>query len=233
MSKIALILLEGSYLYYQKEVNYSQENFKLVHFPEIQSFHIYSEITSRVETGEFLKIMVRYEMNQHFYPVFMRLEKSLGNKYAQEIFAVDTTNQELKYSFQNSQSTQEIVRPFSSRHYLISPSFATSTVFTQSKKIDASGRTPINLLGTTNEWTFEAAPDEKVVFVEYKNRDLTDFKINNSQLPASQLALYEFDSTAARAEEPVDIFMSKFYGIPYQLIQGDHKIIIKNLKRNN
>ena len=233
MSKVALIILEGSYLYFQKEVNYSQENFKLVHFPDGQTYHIYSEILSRIETGEFLKVMVRFEMNSQFYPTFMRIEKSLGNRYAQEIFSVDTKSQELNYTFQNSNSTQDIKRAFNARHYLASPAFATSTIFTQSKKLDASGRNSVSFIGSNNEWSFENQPEEKMVYAEYKSRDLSDFKINNSTLPASHLCLYEFDSTAAKTEEPVEIFVSKYYGIPYQLNQGDQKIVIKNLKKNN
>ncbi len=86
MSINAEILLEGSYLYFNKDHNYSQENFKFVQFPESQMFHIYSEILSRIETGEFLKMMIRFEMNYHYQPLFVRIEKSLGNRYCQEVF---------------------------------------------------------------------------------------------------------------------------------------------------
>src|SRR5690606_13262078 len=120
MSKIAEIILEGTYQYFDKEVNYSHENFKLVHIPEEQSYHIYAEILSRIETGEFFKILVSYEMNSHFLPEFVRIEKSIGNKYAQETYELDSTNLELKYVFQNSQSTQEFKRTISAKHYITS-----------------------------------------------------------------------------------------------------------------
>ena len=233
MSKVALITLEGSYLYYQNDVNYSQENFKLVHFPENQTYHIYAEILSRTQTGEFLKIMVRYEMNPQFIPIFVRIEKSIGNRYAQEIFSIDTPNLELLYTFQDAQSTQNIKKPYNARHYIATPAFSTSTIFTLSKKIDSNGRTPITFIGSNNEWSFTERPEEKVVYTEFKSRDVQDFKINNAQLPASHLCLYEFDIMAARTEQPADIYVSKYFGIPYQLIQGENKIIIKNLKKNS
>lgn len=233
MSTQAEILLEGSYLYYEKQLNYSQENFKLVHFLDNQTYHIYSEILSRIETGEFLKVIVRFEMNNQFHPIFVRIEKSLGNRYAQETFKADLSTQELLYTFQNSKSTQEFKKSFSAKHYLTSPAFATSAVFSLTKKFDPTGRTPATFLGSTNDWEYEKPPEEKVVFAEYKTREILDFKINNAPLSAGHLCLYEFDSSSSTVETPVELFVSKHYAIPYQLLQGDQKIVIKNLKKNS
>jgi hypothetical protein len=232
MTQNAEILIEGSYLYYQKDHNYSQENFKMVLLPESQSYHIYAEVLSRIETGEFLKIIVRYEMNQNFLPLMVRIEKSIGNKYAQEIYKIDPVTMELHYTFQNSQSTQEFTRAVNSKHYLTSPAVSTSAIFTLSKKFDASGRTPIVLISSDNEWTYGGPPVEKVVFGEFKSRELSDFRLNGASLSASHLCLYEHDSMHATIEQPVDIYLSKHYSIPYQLVHGDQKIVIKNLKRN-
>ncbi|WP_408099067.1 hypothetical protein ACJVC5_09135 [Peredibacter sp. HCB2-198] len=232
MSQNAEILLEGSYLYYQKEVNYSQENFKLVHMPEQQSFHVYAEILSRIETGEFLKILVRYEMNQHYIPTFVRIEKSIGNRYAQEAYKLDVPNLELQYSFQNSQNTQEFSRNISAKHYLTSPAVSTAGMFTLSKKFDATGRSPVVLLSSDNDWTYVSPPTEKIVYAEFRTREMQDYKLNNSPLSASHLCLYEFDTSNAGAEQPVNIYLSKHYAIPYELVHGDQRIVIKNLKKN-
>lgn len=232
MSQNAEILLEGSYLYFQKEVNYSQENFKLVHIAEQQSFHVYAEILSRIETGEFLKILVRYEMNQHFIPTFVRIEKSIGNKYAQEVYKLDVPNLELQYSFQNSQNTQEFSRNISAKHYLTSPAVSTAGMFTLSKKFDATGRSPVVLLSSENDWTYMGPPTEKVVYAEFKTREMQDYKLNNSPLSASHLCLYEFDTSNAGAEQPVNLYLSKHYAIPYELTHGDQRVAIKHLKKN-
>ncbi|MBA2404637.1 MAG: hypothetical protein H0V66_07690 [Bdellovibrionales bacterium] len=232
MSTNAEIILEGSYLYFQKDVNYSQENFKLINFPDTQSYHIYSEILSRIETGEFLKVMVRFEMNNHFQPTFVRIEKSLGNRYAQEVFKFDIPAQELKYTFQTSTGSQDFTRSLGAKHYLTSPAFATSAIFTLSKKFDATGRTVVALVNSQNDWTYEHPPEEKIIYAEFKTREVQDFKLNNTPLSASHLCLYEFDTSSPTVESPVEIFISKHYGIPYQLIHGDQKIVIKNLKKN-
>jgi hypothetical protein len=233
MSTKAEILLEGSYLYYQKDVNYSQENFKLVQLLDQPQFHVYAEILSRIETGEFLKLTVRYEMNQNFYPVFVRIEKSIGNKYVQEVYKFDAQNQELHYTFQTPKETREFKKPHSSKHYIVCPAFSTAAMFTHTRKFDATGRTPVFLVSASNDWTYQAPPMDRMIFAEFKNRDMEDFRLNNTSLSASHLCLYEHDSSHAGIETPTDIFVSKHYGIPYQLENGDHKIVIKNLKKNN
>jgi hypothetical protein len=231
MNPNAEIVLEGTYLYFQKEQNYSQENFKLVHLPGLQQYHMYAEILSRIETGEFLKILVRYEMTQQFIPVFVRVEKSIGSKYALESYKLDTQSFDLKYTFQNTQQTQEFRKGLSSKHYLTSPAVSTAALFTLTKKFDATGRTPLFAMSSENDWTYEGPPTEKIIYCEFKVREL-EFELHGNTLLASHLCLYEQDSMHVGTEHPVELFLSKHYNIPYQLSHGDQKIVIKNLKKN-
>lgn len=233
MNKEVEILVEGSYLYFDKNVNYSQENFKLVHHVDQQQYHLHAEILSRVETGEFLKILVRYDMSHQFVPLAVRIEKSLGNKYALETYKVDVSSQELHYVFQNTQGGQEFKRPHSAKHYLTSPAFATSALFTLSKKFDATGRTGINLVNAKNVWAYEGPPTDKLIFAEFKSRELADFKLKNTSLSASHLCLYEHDASHAGSEQPVDLFLSKHYALPYQMIHGDIRVEVEHLKKIN
>lgn len=231
MSSTAEILLEGSYQYFDKSVNYSQENFKFVQL-ESQNYLVHAEILSRIETGEFLKILINYEMNQHFVPFMVRIEKSLGSKYAQELYRLDLTTQELHYTFQTSQHVQEFKKIVNSKHYLTSPAVSTAAMFSLSKKFDATGRTPIVLISSDNDWTYQGPPVDKVIYAEFKTREMLDYKLNNNTLSASHLCLYESDAAHAGGDQPVELFLSKHYAIPYQLIHGDQKFNIKHLKKN-
>ncbi len=233
MSTKAEILIEGTYLYFEKEVNHSQENFKLVYLPAEQAHHIYSEIVSRLENGEFLKIMVRYEMTHNFYPHLVRIEKSLGSRYASELYSVDLKTQELKYTFQNSQMSQEFKKNFNTKHYLSSPAFATTTMFSLTRKLDATGRTSLSFLSSNNDWTYEKPPQEKIIYAELKGRETEEVKINNASLLASHYFMHESENNSSTSAPPVEIYVSKFYGLPYQMIHGDQKIVVKNMKKNN
>jgi hypothetical protein len=233
MTPKAEIVLEGSYLYYKGEINYSQEEFKLVHFSDADTYHFYSEILSRLENGEFLKILVRFEMNHQFFPTLVRVEKSLGSKYSLETFKTDTNNFELKYTFQTNQKIQDFKKNITSRHYLVSPAVCTSAIFTLSKKMEANSRTPVQLISSENEWNYDAPPVEKTVYAEFKTREFNDFNLHGNSLAASQLCLYEKDLSHGTEEQPVELYLSKHYAVPYQINYGDRKIIIKNLKKNN
>lgn len=226
------IILEGSYLYYQKDVNYSQENFKFVHVPDSQIYFFNAEILSRIETGEFLKILVRYEMNQHFTPTAVRIEKSIGNRYALETFKLDVSNFELFYTFQNSNVSQEFKRTVSAKHYLTSPAFCTTAIFTLTRKFDATGRTPVVVISSDNDWEYSGPPTEKILYSEFKSREMSDFQLNGNHLSAAHLCLYEHDSSQPGLENPVDLYLSKHYAVPYKLEHEDQKIVIKNLKKN-
>lgn len=232
MSQNAQILLEGSYLYFEKEHNYSQEDFKLLSLPDQQCFQFYSEILTRMETGEFLKILVKYEMNQQFYPIFSQVEKSIGSRYAVESMKIDMQKQELLYTFQTSQGSQEFKRPVNSKHYLASPAVCTAAVSSLTRKFDATERTAITLLSSENEWSYSKPPTEKILYAEFKTRDL-DFKLHGNSLSASHLCLYEHDTEAGVTEIPADLYLSKHYNVPYQVTHGDLRYVIKSLKKNS
>lgn len=225
------LLFEGSYLYYNRDTNFCQENFKFVQ-DEAHHYHIYAEVLSRAENGEFLKVVTRYEMTNHFIPYLSRVEKSIGNKYILETCKVDLHNQELHYTFEGPGVTQEFKRPHSSKHYLTSPAFAASAMWTLSKKFDATGRTAVTLVTSNNNWTYEGPPSDKIIYAEFKSREVEDFRLNNTSLAASHLCLYEYDTSATATDVPVDVYISKHFAIPYQLVQGDTKIIIKALKKH-
>jgi hypothetical protein len=226
------LLLEGSYLYYKNEVNFSQENFKLVQLPEQGQFHVYAEILSRLETGDFLKLLIRYEMTNQFIPYFVSIQKSVGNKSAKETYKCDHHTQELRYSFETPDSTQELKKSHNSKHYLTSPAFSTAAMWTLSKKMDATGRTALTVMSSSNEWNYQGPPSEKIIYSKFKSRELIDYKLNNTSLNAAHLCLFEEDSSHTSSENVVDLYISKHFAIPYQLVHGDLKINILKLKKH-
>jgi hypothetical protein len=225
------ILLEGTYIYFNKEVNYSQENFKLVHLPGTQVFHLYAEILSRVETGEFFKILVHYEMNNFYIPYFVSIEKSMGARYALETYNLNLTDYELSYSFRGPQNVHEFTKKITPKNFLSSPALSTAAIFTLSRKFDPTERTSVHLLNSDNEWTYQAPPNEKTIYAEFKSRDIHDFQLNGNTLSASLLHLYSSHSSGFSSEPPVELYLSKHYNIPYQLTHGDQRIVIKTLKK--
>jgi len=225
------ILLEGSYKYLDKEQEFAQENFKLLNFPDDEVYQIYSEILSRVETGEFLKIIVRYDMDYHFAPLFLRTEKSLGTKFVEETFKIEHQTQECFYQLKNSIGIQEFKRPFGSKHHLASPAFATAAVFSLSKKFNATGRTPVTLISSANEWVYREPPIEKMVFAEFKSRDIKDFNLNGKTLTASHLQLHDHDSSHTDDSAPVDMWLSKHFSLPYMMTHEEQKIVTVVMKK--
>ncbi len=231
MTQTQEIILEGSYQYFEKDLNYSQENFKLSQYEDTKAYTFAAEILSRLENGEFLKLMIRYEMAANFYPFSVRIEKSIGSRYALETYKIDVANLELKYTFQNSTGTQDFRRAVNSKHFLTSPALCTAGVFALTKRFDATGRTPVTFISSDNDWSYKSPPKEKIVYAE-PQRDTEDFSLNGAPLAVSHIALFDNDSGHGSVEDRVDLHLSKHFSVPYQLTQGSQRMVIKQLKRN-
>lgn len=227
------VIAEGSYNYLQKNKLYSTENFKLSRRFESQAYFFEAEILSRIETGEFLKVKVYYELASTMAPMVMRIEKSLGQRYSLETFEVKSSSNELYYEFSNEEENKSLVKHHSTKHYLTSPAICTSAVFSLTKKFDSTGRTPITLVAGHNSWRAdEAAPLETVVYADFNNRETVDLKIGGQELTANCLSIYNDDSLSSHIQgDRVDIMLSKHFSIPYQFIEKNMRVDINFLKR--
>ena len=222
------LLLDGSYEYFSKGVLYAQENFSLYRIPDQKNYELIAEVFSRLENGELLKVNVKMSLNSQYYPTYLSVENSLGDKYTYETFHVDLLDQRLKYVFKNKNFSHDYNQSFDSKRYLTSPAFSTSCLFTLTRNFDATGKTILTFINSTNEWEYQSNPSEKIVYAEYKARTLTDYSLHGSTHHASHVCLYESDEDISG----VDIYISKHYGIPYELIDNDLNIKIKNLKKH-
>ncbi|HLW56614.1 MAG TPA: hypothetical protein VKY27_04460 [Bacteriovoracaceae bacterium] len=233
MNTASEVIAEGSYNYLQKNKLYSTENFKLSRRFESQAYFFEAEILSRIETGEFLKVKVYYELTLSMTPVVMRIEKSLGQRYSLETFEVKSASNELYYEFSNEEDSKSLVKHHSTKHYLSSPAVCTSAVFSLTKKFDSTGRTPITLVVGHNSWrTDEAAPLETVVYADFNNRETVDLEIGGQKLSANCLSLYNDDSLSSHIQgDRVDLMLSKHFSIPYQLREKNMRVDINFLKR--
>jgi hypothetical protein len=225
-------LFEGTYQYFQNGQNYSQENFTVSKIEATQNVLFEAEIMSRVETGEFFKMKIAYVVSQFYAPQTVIVEKSLGEKIAKEVFDVDYTTQTLRYTFKSSSSLETVERPFSSKHHIIAPCFLTAGLFTLTKKIDSTARTPVTFITTANEWEFHGPPVDKILWIELKAHDTEELLISGAPLTASKFEIHEEDALTGDVKPGAQLWVSKHYGVPYQLVERDGaKIVVRKLKK--
>jgi hypothetical protein len=226
-------LFEGTYQYFQQGQNYSQENFTVEHNEENGNMVFHAEIMSRVETGEFFKMQIHYLLNQFYVPQILTIEKSLGDRLAREAFEVDPAAQILRYTFKSGQSSHTVERPFSTtKHLLAAPCFVTSALFTMSKKIDTTARTPVHFVTPKTGWEFIGPPDDKIMWVDLKTHDTDELEVGGMPLTASQFELHDEDALSGNVTSGAQLWVSKHYAIPYQLEEKDGAtVVIRRLKK--
>lgn len=224
------LLAEGSYSYSESGMFYSQENFKLLAYLDSQMIQLKSEVLARTDMGEFLKILVSMDMNNNLYPTGMTIERSLGKRYSFENYKVDLTKLELSYIFRNGEMEQTFKRPFNTKSFLTSPAIAGSSFFTMNKKWDVTGRTSVVLVNSPNNWTYVGPPTDKTVWAELKTGENLKFNVSGNEVSATHICLFENESNSKVQEEPTNFYLNKQYGFPYQVIDGNRKIVIGKLK---
>ncbi len=224
-------LFDGAYNYSEKGVSYSQENFSVYKNTD-KNILIYSaELLTRVNTGEFLKISVGYEVNSFWAPLKVVIHKTLGPNFATETYTPDYENQILNYEFKNNLSTSNYSRNIVTRYQIATPSMACSMVMTMTKKFDTMSRNASIIVSSTNNWDYKEPFVDKAIYSEYKTHESSELKLNGQDLSATKCYVYQSDSTHHVSEEPTVFWLSKHLGIPYLMESGDIKVQIKFLNK--
>jgi hypothetical protein len=226
-------MIEGKYNYFNKESLYTEENFQVEREQGLQGNLIFSsEVLSRVRTGEFLKINVEYVVSKKFDPVNMKITRQLGGKQSSEEYTIDQKTKNVVYEFNSDGKTHYFEKVVSQMNHIIAPSFVTSMLMVNQKKIDPVQRTPYSLISTENVWEYKGGFTEKEIYVELIDLEPQEIVIDGSKIKASHCKLMQVDSNGSIIDDSQVIWLSKHFNIPYLVKFGeDFEIRVETLKK--
>lgn len=224
-------ILQGKYNYTSQNKIYSEENFKIFKEEDRKLNYVFkSEILSRVKTGEFLKIYVTYRVNQHFDPINVEIERLMGQKESFEKFQIDPKTKNYHYILKGIDSTETYDKIISSRPHIATPSFLTSMLMTNQKRLDPVQRTTYTIVTSNNVWNFEEPFREKTIIAELQSLEPKDIIVNKKSLKATHCKLLHENQGTSTASGH-DIYLSKHFNIPYLgVFSDDLRIEIDHLR---
>jgi hypothetical protein len=226
-------ILEGRYLYLKNSQQYSEENFTLEREDKNNGNYTFTaEILSRVSTGEFLKVMIDYEVTHQFEPLNIRIKRMLGQNQSTERYSLDSKEKILSYSFDGRNGHYEFEKSMTGRFHISTPAFCTSTLMTLFKKIDPVQRTAYNVISSSNIWDYNTPFHEHTIWMELKSPTPVELTINNKELQANLVHVIEDENGQPKQGKDFSIFyLSKNFNLPYKATFGeDVEVVVDKLK---
>lgn len=209
-------LIEGKYNYFKNNSLYCQEYFTLYHEEKKHGSYTFQvELMSRVNTGEFLKIYVDYELTHNFEPLNVRIKRHLGSNKSTERFSVDLKDKKLLYTFNGEGGFKEIERATSGKFHISTPAICTSMVMTHARKIDPVHRTPYEIISSDNIWSYESPYQEATLHIELMKLEPVHINVAGHDLQATHCNIYEMDKFNNPTAQGYPVYLSKHYQIPY------------------
>ncbi len=228
---------EGKFIYFQGTKQYSEETFAIFREDKPQGNYTFkSEILSRVNTGEFLKIYVDFEMNSKFLPTNVQTKRSLGKNKSTERYMVSHKDREVYYSFNGPKGFHEHTDFVSGHFHIATPAFVTSMLMTQAKKIDPVHRTPYQVISTNNIWNYEGPYKISNVHIELMSSKPVEVDVNGVDLLTTYCEMFMTDEQSNTHEKGTEFYLSKHLNIPYKAIFENDIMVttekFKNLSSN-
>ncbi len=226
-------IIDGKYNYFNKGNIYTEEIFNVQREGGLQGNLIFnSEVMSRVHTGEFLKIIVEYEVTKSFEPVNVRIVRQLGAKTSTEEYSINDKTKNYVYSFDNGGMRPHYYEKIMSHmNHIIAPSFVTSMLMVNHKKIDPVQRTPYQLISSENIWDYQGNFSEKEIYLELMELEPQNIQIDDNDLKATHCKMMQVDDKGTIIDDEQHIWLSKHFNIPYMAKFGnDFEIMVETLK---
>ena len=227
-------ILEGKYLFFKDENQYSEETFAISKEDSATgNYHYSSELLSRVPSGEFLKIKVNYLTTSSFQPVDVKIERSLGDSSSTEHYTIDQQTKQVNYNFFNAKGSHDFEKNISGRFHISTPAFVTSTLMTQMKKMNATQTTSYNILTTDNIWEYNGHFIESQIALEMKSISAVDIIVNDKELQAIHCLVTDNPTSEGKITESsaANFYLSKHFNLPYlATFPGNIEVKIDRLK---
>lgn len=225
-------IIEGKYNYYQGDQVYCEENFSVYKEDGSQGRLIFNaELTSRVETGEFLKVIVDYKLSKKFEPLNLKVKRLLGGNKSVERYVVDLKDKNVRYTFRGTDGIHETEKIITGKFHIAAPAFSTSMLATAAKKLDPVHRTSYNIISSNNVWEYEGPFKESEIFIELSSLEPVPVHVGDTELNATHCKIFEDDKAKNPNITGYSVYLSKHYQIPYKAsFADDIQIEVQNLK---
>ncbi|WP_157679740.1 hypothetical protein [Bacteriovorax sp. DB6_IX] len=234
-------IFRGAYTYMRNTNIYSEESFEVFRDKKEMTYTFVSELISRVSTGELLNINTIYKINKDYTPLYVDINRSLGNSAVNEKYEFDMRRTRINYTFTNNDGERHNCELTTNPKFFITTSASCSSMlYLRSKKFDNTGKNYYTIFTSNNHWQFNEEPSVKNIVIQRISQTSESLKVGKSNLDAIQYKLTEqilgnedgpADPHAPPAQEnDIRIWCSQHMTIPYLIKDRDGtKIEVKYL----
>jgi hypothetical protein len=228
-------IYRGAYDYISNGKSYAEEIFNVFKDPKESNLTFESQLTCRTPSGEFLLVSTEFLANKDFLPLKLEITRSLGKESINEKFTYDNRTNRLKYVFECNGEAFISEDPTTPKFHIATPTAVTSVLFTKANRIGMNNRVLQNVVTSVNNWEYSSDPITKIIAIERLSLTSSPIKIKDKDMEATHYAIYKSlgDSVSeqnANDTGVVNVFLSKYDGIPYLIEEDDkNKIEIKYL----
>ena len=142
------------------------------------------------------------------------ITRAMGEKESVESFEVDPKTKNYHYIFKTDDHEEHHNKIISSRPHIATPSFLTSMMMTNQKRLDPVQRTSYSIISSDNVWEYGSAPYEKEVFIELQALEQKEIQVGKKKIHATHCKILQ-NNNSSSTDSGHDIYLSKHFNIPY------------------
>jgi hypothetical protein len=216
-------MYRGAFTYLIEGEEYSNETFQMYTNSDNGDLAFSTESHSRARTGEVLRVQTTQIFAEDFKFKEAEVEKFLGDQYSKENYNYNLASGDFAYTFSDKEKKLHSSNANTSHNFHVqTPDIVTTLLFVVARNLNQGSSINQKVFYAQNNWTYENPIDYKSIIVTRSHKGaLEEIVVDKDKMKASEYMIFENEDHEKSREPGLIVYLSKHYGIPYQIIGPD------------
>lgn len=223
-------LFKGCMDYSKDDIHYSEENFRVYQIQKEFSTVFFSEQSTPLASGEFLKSSTFFQMNKDWIPTKVIIDQHMGKQHLFERFTTIKSENHINYEYYNDGEEKTFQLTLPPRFHIATGHMCTSVLFLKGRNVESGGKHYQNIYLSENNWKLVGPPPMKFVLMRKPNNNKTSIDLQGSRIKSMFYEIFGDENYEKTKEIPMKVYLSSHFGIPYKIeLPGNLEIKIRFL----
>lgn len=225
-------LFKGALDFYKQKTHYAEEIFRVYQVQKDLSTHFFSEQSTPLANGEYLRSYSYFLLNKDWIPMKVIIDQHMGKQHLFERYTTEKGDNQINYEYYNDGEEKSYKLALPPRFHISTGHMCSCVLFLKGRNVESGGKNYQNIFTSENNWKMVGPPGMQYVLLRRPFNQKMTIEINGTSLKAMMYEIYVDENYEKSKEIPMKVYLSSHFCIPYKIeLPGEIEISIKYLNQ--
>lgn len=226
------LLFKGALDFFKNKAHYAEETFRIYQVQKDFTTCFFSEQSTPLANGEFLKSYCFFLMNKDWIPLKVVVDQYMGKQHLFERYTTEKGENQISYEYYNDGEEKGHKLALPTKFHIATGHISTSVLFLKGRNVESGGKNYQNVYTSENNWKLVGPPAMQYLLLRRPYNQKVSIELSGTQLKATMFEIYTDENYEKTKEIPMKVYLSSHFCLPYKVeLPGEVEINIRYLNQ--